>query len=206
MQWIKASERLPENDKAICLKMNGGYQNAFVTTRKDGSKVITSYNNMVIKDWKAGEWLDESPSPSLPETEQGNEQFLEEMTAIMREADQRFEMVGGGTRHYMRDIFLPMMEERGLLIVKRHSKIETSEPMPEFNESIENMDADSKIFVDKSMAIASRIKQCLNERGMQQKDLANLLEKTDSEISKWLAGMHNLTLRNLVKVGGRSWL
>lgn len=35
----------------------------------------------------------------------------------MREADLLFETTGGGTRHYVRDLLLPMMEQAGLKIV-----------------------------------------------------------------------------------------
>lgn len=42
------------------------------------------------------------------------ENLIEEITALMREADQKFESIGGGTRHYVRDILLPLMEEKGL--------------------------------------------------------------------------------------------
>ncbi|HEX6431805.1 MAG TPA: hypothetical protein VF008_29140 [Niastella sp.] len=46
------------------------------------------------------------------------EDIIAEMTAVMREADVAFETVGGGTRHYVRDVLLPMMEKAGLKIIK----------------------------------------------------------------------------------------
>jgi hypothetical protein len=45
-----------------------------------------------------------------------------EMTAIMREADQAFETVGGSTRHYVRDVLLPLMEQKGYAIVKKDER------------------------------------------------------------------------------------
>lgn len=46
------------------------------------------------------------------------------MTEIMREADKAFEKIGGGTRHYVRDLLIPMMKERGLCIVHLETKDE----------------------------------------------------------------------------------
>lgn len=45
------------------------------------------------------------------------EQYEAKVTAIMREADQLFQKTGGSTRHYVRDLLLPMMEQAGLKIV-----------------------------------------------------------------------------------------
>lgn len=47
-----------------------------------------------------------------------NEKYVGEITAIMREADTAFEKVGGSTRHYVRDLLLPMMEDKGLFIYR----------------------------------------------------------------------------------------
>ena len=56
------------------------------------------------------------------------------------------------------------------------------------------------LFVDFSMAIATRIVRILEEKGLKQKDLAQMLGKTELEISKWLSGTHNFTLRSLAKI------
>lgn len=41
----------------------------------------------------------------------------QKLTAAMREADVIFERVGGGTRHYVRDCLLPMIEKHGVEVV-----------------------------------------------------------------------------------------
>ena len=56
---------------------------------------------------------------------------------------------------------------------------------------------DIDIFVTKSFDMADRIHDLLKEKGIGQRDLANLLGKNESEISKWLNGAHNFTLRTL---------
>ena len=44
-----------------------------------------------------------------------------------------------------------------------------------------------------SFLIVERIHAILEERGLKQKDLANMLGKKESEISKWMRGTHNFT-------------
>jgi len=63
-----------------------------------------------------------------------------------------------------------------------------------------NMPADVKIYVEKYADIVVRINQLLKEKGYSQKDLAEMLDKSPSEISKWLAGDHNFTLKSISKI------
>ncbi len=51
-----------------------------------------------------------------------------------------------------------------------------------------------------SVAIANRIYDILEEKGMTQKDFARLMGKTETEVSRWLSGTHNLTLATLCKI------
>ncbi len=79
-------------------------------------------------------------------------------------------------------------------------KILVSEVMPEFEKSIAEMPVSSKIFVDKSMAIAEKIYKRIEELGISQKDLANKLGQTEAQVSRSLAGMQNFTLRSISKI------
>lgn len=45
-----------------------------------------------------------------------------------------------------------------------------------------------------SFMIVDRIQSILKERGLRQKDLAIMLGKKESEISKWMRGTHNFTI------------
>lgn len=65
---------------------------------------------------------------------------------------------------------------------------------------LEETPAEVKIFVKKYGDIVVRIHQLLKERGITQKELASRMDKTPSEISKWLGGDHNLTLRSIAKL------
>ena len=53
--------------------------------------------------------------------------------------------------------------------------------------------------VELSVAIANRY-EILNIKGMTQKDLAQRLGKTETEVSRWLSGTHNLTLSTICKI------
>lgn len=57
-----------------------------------------------------------------------------------------------------------------------------------------------KLQMEMSVAIANRIYEILEAKGMSQKDLAKLLGKTETEVSRWLSGTHNLTLATICKI------
>ncbi len=57
-----------------------------------------------------------------------------------------------------------------------------------------------KIFTRMYADIVVRVNQLLRAKGLNQKDLAEKMEKRPSEINKWLIGEHNFTLRSLAKL------
>lgn len=62
------------------------------------------------------------------------------------------------------------------------------------------MSPEMKLQMEMSVAIANRIYEILEAKGMTQKDLAKLLGKTETEVSRWLSGTHNLTLATICKI------
>jgi ribosome-binding protein aMBF1 (putative translation factor) len=54
--------------------------------------------------------------------------------------------------------------------------------------------------VDLSFLIVDRIHSILEEKGLKQKDLANMLDKKESEISKWMIGTHNFTIETISSI------
>lgn len=54
--------------------------------------------------------------------------------------------------------------------------------------------------VDLSFLIVDRIHAMLEERGLRQKDLASMLDKKESEISKWMRGTHNFTIDTITQI------
>jgi len=55
-------------------------------------------------------------------------------------------------------------------------------------------------FVQHSMDFSVQLSSLLKKKGKSQKDLADILEKEESEISKWLSGNHNFTLKSIAKI------
>jgi transcriptional regulator with XRE-family HTH domain len=54
--------------------------------------------------------------------------------------------------------------------------------------------------VEKNLAIANKIHNMLKERGLKPADLARMLDKKPSEISKWLTGNHTFTTKTITKI------
>ncbi|MBQ8968855.1 MAG: helix-turn-helix transcriptional regulator [Bacteroidaceae bacterium] len=51
-----------------------------------------------------------------------------------------------------------------------------------------------------SFRIVDRIHDILEQKGMKQKNLAQILGKSEAEISKWMRGTHNFTIDTLVSI------
>lgn len=69
-----------------------------------------------------------------------------------------------------------------------------------FQRVIDSVPAETALFIDWYADLVLRIHQILEERGLTQKEWAEQLGKSPSEISKWLNGGHNFTLRSLAKL------
>jgi transcriptional regulator with XRE-family HTH domain len=69
-----------------------------------------------------------------------------------------------------------------------------------FQKILEQAPEYSRVFVRKYTDIIDRIYDLMEEKGYLQKDLAQKLGKQESEISRWLKGDHNLTLRTIAKL------
>jgi len=59
---------------------------------------------------------------------------------------------------------------------------------------------DIEIFVRLQADITVRVNHLLKEKGYNQKQLAEKLDKCPSEITKWLKGDHNFTLKSIAKL------
>lgn len=54
--------------------------------------------------------------------------------------------------------------------------------------------------VEMAVRIANRVYDILEERRMTQRDFAQLVGKSENEVSRWLSGTHNLTLATIAKM------
>ncbi|WP_051604489.1 helix-turn-helix domain-containing protein [Flavobacterium sasangense] len=64
----------------------------------------------------------------------------------------------------------------------------------------ENGNPEIAKLVEKNLAIANKIHEMLEERRLKPADLARMLKKTPSEISKWLSGTHTFTTKTITKI------
>lgn len=71
--------------------------------------------------------------------------------------------------------------------------------MSDIFDSIEISD-EVKRFTDHSFDIVDQIHEILEKKGMSQRELAERLGKRESEISKWMRGNHNFTIRSIAKI------
>lgn len=66
-----------------------------------------------------------------------------------------------------------------------------------FKEILSDVSAEIKAEVDLSFAIAERLESLIKEKGLSKKEFAEAIGKRPSEVTKWLSGYHNFTLRTL---------
>lgn len=69
-----------------------------------------------------------------------------------------------------------------------------------FRECLSDVSNDIKIEIDLSFGIADKIDTLLKDKGLSQKDFAKKMGKSDAEVSRWLSGTHNFTLRTIAKI------
>ncbi len=67
----------------------------------------------------------------------------------------------------------------------------------EFYETLGSLPAEKVLAVDYQFDVADRIDALMKERGLNQKQLAIAIGRRPSEISKWLSGQHNFTLKTI---------
>ncbi|WP_163379450.1 multiprotein-bridging factor 1 family protein [Cyclobacterium sp. SYSU L10401] len=65
---------------------------------------------------------------------------------------------------------------------------------------LDKTSVETKEFVSLYSDIVVRINELIAEKGYSQKELAESIGKNPSEISKWLKGEHNFTLRSIAKL------
>jgi transcriptional regulator with XRE-family HTH domain len=61
-------------------------------------------------------------------------------------------------------------------------------------------DPEIERYIEKNLAITEKVRLALEQKGWKSQDLAKAMAKSPSEVSKWLTGMHNLTLKSITKM------
>lgn len=66
-----------------------------------------------------------------------------------------------------------------------------------FQEMLGAVPADIQQEVDLEVAISNRINELMEQRGLSKLEFAQALDKRPSEVTKWLSGQHNFTIRTI---------
>lgn len=69
-----------------------------------------------------------------------------------------------------------------------------------FKQEVAKVPIDVKLELDLSFAIADKIYAILKRKGMSQKEFAKKMNKTEAEVSRWLSGTHNFTIKTIAKI------
>lgn len=69
-----------------------------------------------------------------------------------------------------------------------------------FRECLASIPEDTRAELEMSFSIAERIAEILKNKELTQRDLATMLGKRESEVSKWLTGRHNFTTNTIARI------
>lgn len=64
----------------------------------------------------------------------------------------------------------------------------------------ERIKPENKRYISMNLQISNQISELLTAKDWTQKEFAKKLGKQESEVSKWLSGLHNLTLKSITKM------
>lgn len=87
--------------------------------------------------------------------------------------------------------------ERELFRKEGENRVTTAEL---FEEAVANIPKEVQLEIDWSFAISDKIAKVLTKKEMTQKMFAKKVDVTEEEVSKWLSGTHNFTLRTIARI------
>ena len=64
----------------------------------------------------------------------------------------------------------------------------------------ENQNPEIDRFIERNLEITQKVCSILKKRGIKKNEFAKMLNKKPSEVTKWLSGLHNLTLKSITKM------
>jgi transcriptional regulator with XRE-family HTH domain len=71
---------------------------------------------------------------------------------------------------------------------------------PRLNHIRKRIPKEVKLTIDRSFELVDRIDAVLQRQGKTRRDLAIALNKSESEVSKWMRGTHNFTIKTISKL------
>lgn len=69
-----------------------------------------------------------------------------------------------------------------------------------YMETVKGIPAEITKQTELSFSVADKIQDILSRKGWSQKQFAQKMRKTEAEVSVWLSGQHNFTLRTIAKI------
>lgn len=72
--------------------------------------------------------------------------------------------------------------------------------MSSFDRIAKRVAKDTKRYTFQSLDIVDQIQKYLDDEHLSQKDLADKLGKSESEISRWMTGLHNFSIKTISKI------
>lgn len=68
---------------------------------------------------------------------------------------------------------------------------------PWFREVVANTSPEIKEEIRLTMGVSDKLDALMHEKGISKVELARALDKRPSEVTRWLSGQHNFTLRTI---------
>ena len=68
---------------------------------------------------------------------------------------------------------------------------------PDFKEALSTVKPETRKEVGYAFDIAATIRAILIKKGLSQADFARMCGKKEAEISRWMTGIHNFTIRTI---------
>ncbi|MBK9334066.1 MAG: helix-turn-helix transcriptional regulator [Ignavibacteria bacterium] len=68
------------------------------------------------------------------------------------------------------------------------------------NKLFDDLAPEIEKFVNRSVEISDRIEEILKSKNISQREFADMIGKSESEIRKWLCVTHNFTIKSIAKI------
>lgn len=89
------------------------------------------------------------------------------------------------------------MKKKNIKKVDRNSE---NQKDVSFDFIMQSVDKTTKRYIDISFDIADILKSYKKTNSLSQKELAEKINKKESELSKWFSGTHNFTIKTIAKI------
>jgi ribosome-binding protein aMBF1 (putative translation factor) len=85
--------------------------------------------------------------------------------------------------------------------MKNRTKKENNSNFGSIEDLVNEISPEEQRLTDRKMLLAVQIDEAMKSKGIKKGQLAKMLGKQPSEITKWLSGTHNFTIETLWEIG-----